>query len=108
MGGTGLWKALGQGSHSHNSLCLETLLWGSLPLLQGVGWDMTFGLIIAQLWGKATASGHRWEPQSQRTTKAPTPEQVLNSQLVTGITSLEDGISEGRMSLSSSVGRCLC
>lgn len=38
----------------------------------------------------ATASGHRWEPQSQRTTEASTPEQVLNSQLVTGITSLED------------------
>jgi hypothetical protein len=38
-----------QASGKHNSPCLETLLWGSLPILQGAGWHMGSGLIIAQL-----------------------------------------------------------
>lgn len=40
-----------QASGKHNSPCLETLLWGSLPILQGAGWHMGSGLIIAQCEG---------------------------------------------------------
>lgn len=38
-----------QGPHSHDSPSQETLLCGLLPILQGVGWHMGSGLIIAQL-----------------------------------------------------------